>query len=229
MATPPTSWTNGLTIEAGFWDAVLSGKDVRWSDALAQRLERRDLHEAHRALADLSAQGAGEVNILDVGAGPCTVLGCLWPGRRLVLTPVDPLADEYDKQLDQSKRHPPVKTIKGEAETLEKQFGPARFDLVFSHNALDHCYDPILALRQMCVVAKPRACLRLEHRQNEAEVEKYHGLHQWNFCEEKGRFVIWGKDERHDVTSLFGDTHDVICAAKGDWLSITMKPRVRRA
>lgn len=149
----------------------------------------------------------------------------MWPGRRLILTPVDPLADEYAEQLRRAGRTPPVPTILGHAETLEEQFGRARFDFVFSHNALDHCYDPLLALRQMVAVAKPRAWIRLEHQQNEAEAEKYHGLHQWNFCEQGGDFIIWNKSARHNVTELFRATYVTVAHAKDGWLTVTMRPR----
>lgn len=225
MTTPPVSWTKGLSNEAGFWNDVLTGRDSRWGDLMTTRFQRRPLNEAHRRLVDLSAHGARDVWILDVGAGPACVMGCEWPDRNVNLVPLDPLADEYAKQLKENGHTVAVPTIKGEAEKLAEQFGRAKFDFVFSHNALDHAYSPLLALCQMIYVAKPEACVQLEHRMNEAEVERYAGLHQWNFCDENGHFIVWNKAARHDVTEIFSKTHEVISRPHGDWLSLCMKPR----
>ena len=35
----------------------------------------------------------------------------------------------------------------------------------------------------------------LEHRTNEAEIEKYVGLHQFNLCVKDNDFYIWNKKE----------------------------------
>ncbi len=36
-----------------------------------------------------------EVSILDVGAGPLTIINKTFPGKTLTITATDPLADEY--------------------------------------------------------------------------------------------------------------------------------------
>jgi len=41
------------------------------------------------------------------------------------------------------------------------------------------------------------------HENNEAENERYQDMHQWNFCEENGQFIIWNKDARHNITEMF--------------------------
>jgi hypothetical protein len=48
----------------------------------------------------LSASQGATVSILDVGAGPATLLGKRWKGRTVQITAVDPLADDYNHLLD---------------------------------------------------------------------------------------------------------------------------------
>jgi len=226
--TPPASWTGGLPSEAKFWDGVLSGENTRWKEGLERRFVPRQVTAGHRELIELSARGAEEVAVLDVGAGPCSVMGNVWEGRKVKVTAVDPLAEEYAEQLERAGRFPPVRTIKGYAERLGEQFAPGTFDFMFSHNALDHCFDPVTAIRQMILVGKPRACIQLEHRADEGEVENYFGLHQWNFRAEEGRFIIWNKSERHDMSELLKGTHGITCGVNENWLSVCIVPHGAR-
>jgi SAM-dependent methyltransferase len=87
--------------------------------------------------------------ILDVGAGPLTILGKRLAEKDLSIVAVDPLADEYDKLLDRYAIVPPVRTIVQPAETLSKRFSPDSSDLVYARNCFEHSYDPIRAMQQM--------------------------------------------------------------------------------
>jgi hypothetical protein len=75
--------------------------------------------------------------------------------------------------------------------------------MVYSRNALDHSYDALEAIRQCLLVAKPNAPVILEHAVNEAERQSYHGLHQWNFCQENNQFILWNAKERINVNEAF--------------------------
>jgi len=214
-------WAGSFDHEAGFWDGVISGTDTRYAASFRERLSpARELAEPFRTMTGVPE--GGTLRILDVGAGPCTVLGFAWPGRKVEITAVDPLAERYDALLVRAGLTPPVRTIKGEAERLSEQFPPGHFDIVFCHNALDHSYDPLGAIQQMLLVTRPGGCVRLEHAINEGEFERYTGLHQWNFCAQDGRFVIWNPATRIDVTQRLGSAVSMWCWANPDgrWLTV---------
>lgn len=150
----------------------------------------------HWAQELLAAPPGATVRLLDVGAGPVTQLGKVWPGRTVLITATDPLANEYNDLLDQARIIPPVRTRLGHGETLSQQFHPNTFDFVCAINALDHSYDPLLVIQGMVDVAKPGSWVKLIHFVNEAEAAGYTGLHQWNFALEDGEFIVWNQRER---------------------------------
>lgn len=226
-------WREGLPHEVAFWQRQIEGGDPRWSGEIEKRAQDRDLQEGFRAAID-APEGAA-VNILDVGSGPLSVLGNLWPGRRVVLFPTDPLADEYNAMLDRAGLSPRFRPIKCDAECLVEQFGENRFDMAFCHNALDHCYDPVIAIEQMLAVVKPGMTVRLEHVQNEGVREHYVGLHQWNLAAESpnpargaptdpdARFIVWNPQTRTDVTARLQGKASVRCFLVGEWLSVVIR------
>lgn len=212
--TTRSRWAAGLGSEVEHWrhwlrrGAVeLAGVEAAayaaWSDAdsllqpgIIQRL-------------DPFKPPGSEVAILDVGAGPLTMVGKKWPGRSVKITAVDPLADEYDRLLAELDLTPPVRTVYGEAERLTSLFPPDYFDAVICCNALDHVYDCLEGLRQMIAVARPQRPVILLHNIDEGETQRYDGLHQWNFREENGEFIIWNREARWSVGRELGSGVDV--------------------
>src|SRR5207344_2449216 len=91
---------------------------------------------------------------------------------------------------------PIVRTIPCPAESVADVLGEARFDVVYSQNALDHTEDPMAGLEQMVRAVKPGAWVVLKHAVDEAETQSYGSLHDWNFRIEDGRFVIWNRETR---------------------------------
>jgi SAM-dependent methyltransferase len=158
-----------------------------------------------RIVEHLSAPHGATVSILDVGAGPMTQLGKRWEGRTVKITAVDPLADEYNRLLDEFGVTPLVRTQPGEVERLTDLFPTNHFDLVHMHNALDHSYDPLTGIRQMLEVVKPGGYVLLEHFFNEAKHASYQGLHQWNLCADDDHFVIWNRETRYSVNNVLDD------------------------
>lgn len=128
--------------------------------------------------------------ILDVGAGPVTMLGKKWNGKLIDITAVDPLAIKYNEILNKNNIQPPVRTQVGYAEKLTEQFDENSFDIVHAINSLDHCFNPVEALRQMLKVVKRDSYVVLYHSTNEGIRHNYSGLHQWNFYEDSGCFFI---------------------------------------
>jgi len=83
-----------------------------------------------------------------------TFLGKIYKGKRVTITAVDPLSDEYDRILDKNQIQPLVRTQKLAAENLTKRFPSSNFDLVFARNSIDHAYKPERAILQMINVVK---------------------------------------------------------------------------
>jgi SAM-dependent methyltransferase len=191
------TWKRELPSEVAFWKDWISLESTSWQDERRVRLDpKTPLQEGLRDL--IKAPEGATVRLLDVGAGPATVLGKVWPKRTVVITAVDPLADEYNRMLDTYHVNPPVRTKQGDGERLADVVKLNSFDLAFSINALDHGYDPLKAIEGMVRAVKPGGWVVLFHYLNEAEQEHYEGLHQWNFTAEDNKFIIWN-EQRHIV------------------------------
>jgi SAM-dependent methyltransferase len=165
------------------------------------------------------------MHVLDVGAGPLTIVGKCFRGTRILLSAVDPLAQHYDRLLEKYGLIPPVRTLFGKAEDVAAQFPNDGFDLVHARNCLDHGIDPFHAVSQMLTLAKPGGFVYLKHHPNEGLNEQWHGLHQWNFSMSgSGDFIISSRDREVNVTSEFADRADVHCEmrteAGEEWLIV---------
>ena len=193
-------WTDGLHDEIAFWDKWFRTRGDAWPEDYLSRLD------PNLPLADSVVQhlprGASDVplEILDVGAGPLTILGKQVPGRTIRITPVDPLADVYRRIMDKHGVTPPVATSWCHGELLTERFRPNTFDLVWAQNSLDHSYDPLRIIEQALTVTRPGCRVVLTHIRNEALNENYQGLHQWNFDGDGSDFVIWNPRTRINVT-----------------------------
>jgi SAM-dependent methyltransferase len=202
-------WARAISYESNFWDDWLATRAFGNEEEYRARLDR-ELPVQDPVLAEqLAALPQDEISILDVGAGPLTTLGRTLPDKRLEITAIDPLADEYDKILAGAGVDPPVRTQRGEGEKLFDRFEPGSFDVAFSANALDHSYDPLLVIANMVEVVRPGGFVLLRHRRNEAESKDYLGLHQWNFDLRDGRFVVWNRETSHDVAETLSGRAEV--------------------
>jgi SAM-dependent methyltransferase len=202
-------WRSALPEETDFWKQWFETKGLQWKDSYAWRTDPN--YEFQKDLRPyVSVPEGGTVRVLDVGAGPLTVLGKVWPGHKLDLVAVDPLAEQYDKIMAEVGMTPLVRTRAGHGERLLDIFPPSSFDPVYASNCLDHSYNPILCLQQMFAVVKPGCWVVTDHLTNEGKSNKYEGLHQWNFTVEKwrfwrqGRFVIWRPGTKLDVQEQLG-------------------------
>jgi SAM-dependent methyltransferase len=207
----------GLNFEADFWDDYFLTRGGRWPQDYLRRLDPGSPLEAmHRPFIDRLP--GTRIRILDVGAGPLTILGKTHPGKQLDITAVDPLSARYDQLFTKYGVTPPVRTIAGSGESLAAQFGENVFDFVYAQNCIDHAENPVEAMRQMVLVAKPGCEAVLFHAPNEAETQEYTGLHQWNFTLEDGRFVVTGKNGRTDVAEALREVG--VCTARlhEDWI-----------
>lgn len=221
---PRSVWAEHLGDEVDFWRKWIQTKGARWDEDYKRRQDPGMALQPHiREL--ISAPAGATVKILDVGAGPLTVVGKVWDGRTLEIAAVDPLADEYGRAMNDNGVVPLVRTRKGEAERLTELFAPGTFDLVYALNCLDHSYNPLEAVRQMVLVAKEGCCAHLEHYSDEAERQKYQGLHRWNFRVEDGKFVIWQPGLRIDVEKELGALAEITASPSPGWVKVTLRKR----
>jgi SAM-dependent methyltransferase len=195
-------WADNLGEELAFWRGALTdpGPD---GDLQRSRATPRAVWDELRQRV---AAGHDPVRMLDVGSGPLTTLGTLWPGREVEVVAVDPLAEAYNVLLDEIGIDPPVRTEAIRGEELLDHLAPASFDVVHAANSLDHTADPVETLRQMLAVTRPGGAMCLIHHVDVGELESYHGLHQWNLRPEGPHdMLIWSRERRMLLSELAPD------------------------
>jgi SAM-dependent methyltransferase len=209
---------HALREEVGYWDDWLAAKGGKWHEEYAYRFDP-SAEVADPALRDVLAQlPEDQIAVLDVGAGPASIVGCRFPGKTIVLVPVDPLADRYDRLLEQANVAPPVRVIRAEGERLLEKFGPDAFDIAYSRNALDHAIDPPLIVDNMLAVVRSGGYVVLRHVRNEAVSQAYVQLHQWNFDQRDGHFVIWRPGQETDMTLRLAGRAEVNPFVESEWI-----------
>jgi len=193
-------YRSGLHAELRWWRGFIETRGGAWPEDLMHRLDP-DAPLLEPLIADRLERFAGRasVRVLDVGAGPVSVVGKLHDGIRLDVTAVDPLGDEYRRLLEQAGIDPPVRTETCPGEDVGTRFGAGAFDVVYSRNAVDHSADPLAVVRAMVHTVAPGGFVALRHYQREAEANGYVGLHNWNFDVDDGALVIWGPYGSYDI------------------------------
>jgi SAM-dependent methyltransferase len=215
-------WRENLPEEVAYWEDWIRTKGGKYSDDFAFRLDPDAglQEEIIKYVRDDSCK------ILDVGAGPFTYLGKTRNGRRVDITAVDPLADDYEAILVKHQVEPPVRTLRAEAEKLSELFAPSSFDIAYARNCLDHSSDPVRAIDQMLLVTKPGGIVYLSHRINEGQNEQYSGLHRWNFQERNGDFMITSPGRRSaNITKRVKTKAKVTAATVNGWVVVVLEKR----
>jgi len=213
------AWCSGVEDEIKFWTSWFASSGLSWRSEYDFRLNPQSMLQPRPASL---LPNKASVSILDVGAGPLTFLGKKHPRQELLIEAVDPLADFYDRILNEFHIEPIVRTKKGAAEELSSGFQSDAFDLVFARNCLDHGIDPESAISEMLRVVKSNCFVLLEHRPREAEVENYVGMHQWNFdLDENGDFWVWSKFKNVNISKMLAGIAQVECERlidDGPWI-----------
>jgi SAM-dependent methyltransferase len=200
-------WKQGLPEEIQAWEQMLKDGGRCWIQSeYQQRIDPNfELQEEFKRLIGPRSDNTN-IRILDVGAGPLTSVGKRWGGQPVQLFAVDPLAEEYKVMLTRLGIHPPVVSQLGYGERLLEIFEKNYFDLAIASNALDHSYDPMLAIRQMFIVVKPQCYVYLGHFANEGITAGFTGLHQWNFNIRRGDLILSdGRGRKYSVACEFED------------------------
>jgi SAM-dependent methyltransferase len=197
-------WRTRTSSEIDFWAGWLVGAPgtEQWASDRESRFDPDTEIRDPLVRAELERNPAEEVSILDVGAGPVTWLGYRYPGKKLTIVSVDPLADEYDRLLREAKLDPPIRTVRVAGEALVEHFGSRRFDIAYATNALDHSADPFTIISNMVAVVRTGGVVVLRHKRNEGDSARYGGLHQWNFdvVDDDG-LLVWNEVVRVNVGS----------------------------
>jgi SAM-dependent methyltransferase len=196
-------WRTRKSSEVDFWAAWLIGAPgtEQWTSDRESRLAPDTEIRDPVMRAELERNPAEEISILDVGAGPVTALGFRYPGKKLTIVPVDPLADEYERLLRDARLDPPIRTMRVAGEELPEHFGSRRFDIAYAVNALDHSADPFTIISNMVAVVRPGGIVLLRHKRNEGESARYGGLHQWNFDVAGDSLLVWNNAVEVNVGS----------------------------
>jgi SAM-dependent methyltransferase len=200
-----------LRAEVAYWEEWLATKGGKWGEEYAFRFDPAAEVSDPALRRALSATSAEDVSIVDVGAGPASIVGCRFPGKRLTVIAVDPLADSYARLLAKANVVPPVRTACLHGEHLVERFGHDRFDIAYARNALDHAVDPTVIIEQMLDVVRVHGYVVLRHVRNEAERQAYGQLHQWNFEERDGQLVVWRAGHETRVGDLLADRCVMTC------------------
>ncbi len=180
------NWKRNIQEELNFWKAWLDTSGLDYPLDYKFRLD--PCAEIQSIVSDFIL--TGDELILDVGAGPLTVLGKRWNGVKLKITACDALSNQYNTLLKKASIDPIIRTQKCEMEKLSDIYPSASYDIVFAQNCVDHSYDPLRAIHQMLKVCNYGGHVILRHEVNEGENEGYRGLHQWNFYLSGCAFMI---------------------------------------
>ncbi len=203
--------------EKDYWDWFCSENSRKYWRRLDPSTELdNDIREK---LLDIGAKA----RILDVGAGPLTILGKCWDGIKLNITAVDPLANHYNSILAKYGIKPVVRTIQCESERLKEVFGESQFDLVYARNLVNHSYDALKAIQEMVAVTKPGGFVMLENILNN---ENYPGKRLWNLDLQSDRLILWNRDRKVDLSTAVSPFATVIQAcrlADGWFLAVLQK------
>lgn len=223
MGSTRTAWESGVDRELAWWWGYL--ETGGYADPVLQnefrfRFDPEAPLQEHVARLLPPRVPAPEVRILDCAAGPATTLGKTLLGKRVALAAVDALADHYAAMLDELDLVAPIPSRQGEVEHLDDQFAADQFHLVYMRYALDHCYDPVGALRQMVHVARPGGIVMVEHYRKQTPAE-YQGLCHWSLYPEADDLVIANAGHSSRVSHELPDV-DLQMEVSPTWMTMLL-------
>lgn len=186
---------SGLEKEVDFWQVWFGRRGWKRPEIFERMIDPNSLlNDTLSPIVDHI--NADPVQILDVGAGPVTAIGWKHPRKNIKIRPVDALAKQYDRILHVNGIKPIERTRKAECEHLTRYVKPHGYHIVHCSNAMDHMKDPVQAMAEMIKACKPGGYVVLVHAENEAEEQKYDGLHQWNLYCENGELMLRGASDK---------------------------------
>ena len=211
------AWHAGVASEWDYWQDWIRTRGEPWPQDFERRLDPDGRVMEDRLVDLLTRVPTERVRILDVGAGPLTVLGKVLPGKRLEIHPIDALADDYDRLLGEAGIVPSVRTVRCTAEDVARRYAPETFDIAHARNCLDHAFDPLRAIEGMFAVVCNGGFVVLSHERNVGDATGYDGLHQWNFDVANDDLVVWRGEFVHRIGQRLGSAAELeVQPWKGD-------------
>lgn len=143
------------------------------------------------SIADVISNFEDEsILLLDLGCGPFSKAGTRLPGKQILKELLDPLASNYRAFYAEFQVPHQPQIRPGFAEKLSDYYPLNHFHVIYAQNCIDHCYNPMLAFREMLRVLRPRGCIVMQHFLSEGTRAGGYGLHQWNLALEGGDLRI---------------------------------------
>jgi SAM-dependent methyltransferase len=167
-----------LTEDQEGWERGKRKEVVFWWGIVKTMHEKYNVHKPLPPYFGRLIGNKTSVRIADLGCGAFCTVGDSWEGVKVTVVPSDILANEYWKILDEFEVVPLLPVAQQDMERLT--YGDGEFDIVHCVNALDHTYDPFLAIREMVRVCKPGGWVYLCHMSEVGKGANYHGLHRWD-------------------------------------------------
>jgi len=123
-----------------------------------------------------------DCGVLDLGSGAYNTLGNRAGDIVLGVVCTDLLAKEYAELM-----HPKFCEVLY-ADMRDLKFTENRFKVVHCSNALDHCEEPFVAIKEMERVGE---WVFLRHFKNVGKIEQYQGMHEFDiYMNDDGKMVI---------------------------------------
>jgi len=170
-------WNQGLNEELQFWRNRI--KNIEQFPELKAKLNPDA--KLQEIISKFINPNLIKNKILDVGAGPMTVVNKKCDISKIEITAIDSLAEEYNKLLKENNIMPIVKTEKCDGENISSKYSENTFDIVYSRNAIDHSYNPLKVIFEMIKVVKRGGFVIVQSFEKEGSHANWRGLHKWNF------------------------------------------------
>ena len=126
------SWNQGLFYEMEYWIEYLVTHGQQWKEDFKMRVDPKSPLRENLIIDRLNQVNSDSISILDVGAGPMTVIGKVFSGKNLNITAIDPLADKFNRILKNLHIIPPVRTIQCQGEELLQNFDAQSYDFAYA-------------------------------------------------------------------------------------------------
>lgn len=198
-------WISGIRDEIVFWNNYVSNEGGSYFYSFEKTVSANRKFELDE---DIPKEFYGKkYKFIDVGSGPFSRCGSVSDKVMLNTTAVDPLAYAYNMIKEKFHVDNGILLENGFVELLDKKFKTNTFDMVHMSNSLDHCFSAVDGIYQLLYICKIGGKIILRHHENEAEREKYKGLHQWNLSlnNAENSFIVWREGYRFDICDIFRD------------------------
>jgi SAM-dependent methyltransferase len=186
--------------EINYWAKVLRHRPPSFSNRAVR--EAAFPRELRHLCQELRHDCDRPLQVLELGSGPASILAAGVDEGLFNVVAVDPLARVYRELLSLNDLLYPIQPVSGSGETLQAQFQPESFDIVYSSNALDHTRSPLRCLEQICEVLRPGGFLLLEGFICEGSHGGWGGIHQHDLFPEDGHLVHVDRTRRRTVLTV---------------------------